>query len=160
MRAQRLVRKHVKPGTSLVDELIEERARPHEMNRVVLDASAVPAILSQEPGAEDLTVELLSMAATSSVNLAEVQSKLVGGTGKADSWAIRGELGETERKRRQLTSFADCRQISIPVPRKIAKRTYRLPAQPSGMTRNGSEPPPFEGPGDIPLNPGLPRYCF
>ena len=24
-RAQRLVRKHVKPGTSLVDELIEER---------------------------------------------------------------------------------------------------------------------------------------
>jgi antitoxin PrlF len=34
-RAQRLVRKHVKPGTSLVDELIEERrqAARNEQNR-------------------------------------------------------------------------------------------------------------------------------
>jgi len=48
-RAQRLVRKHVKPGTSLVDELMPNGARPREMSRVVLDASALLAILNQEP---------------------------------------------------------------------------------------------------------------
>jgi ribonuclease VapC len=48
------------------------------MNRVVLDASAVLAILNHEPGAEKLTLELLSMAVTSTVNLAEVYGKLVG----------------------------------------------------------------------------------
>jgi ribonuclease VapC len=47
------------------------------MNRVVLDASALLAVLNQEPGAERLTPELLSAAATSTVNLAEVQGKLV-----------------------------------------------------------------------------------
>jgi PIN domain nuclease of toxin-antitoxin system len=41
------------------------------MNRVVLDASALLAILNQEPGAEQLTPELLSTAASSTVNLAE-----------------------------------------------------------------------------------------
>ena len=48
------------------------------MNRVVLDASALLAILNQEPGAESLTPELLSAAAVSTVNLAEVHGKLVG----------------------------------------------------------------------------------
>jgi PIN domain nuclease of toxin-antitoxin system len=48
------------------------------MNRVVLDASAVLAILNHEPGAEKLTLELLNMAVTSTVNLAEVYGKLVG----------------------------------------------------------------------------------
>jgi len=47
------------------------------MNRVVLDASALLAILNQEPGAERLTAELLSVAAISTVNLAEVHGKLV-----------------------------------------------------------------------------------
>lgn len=47
------------------------------MNRVVLDASALLAILNQEPGAEKLTPELLSVAASGAVNLAEVQGKLV-----------------------------------------------------------------------------------
>ncbi len=47
------------------------------MSRVVLDASALLAILNQEPGAEKLTAELLSAAATSAVNLAEVHGKLV-----------------------------------------------------------------------------------
>jgi PIN domain nuclease of toxin-antitoxin system len=47
------------------------------MNRVVLDASALLAILNQEPGAERMTPELLSAAATSTVNLAEVHGKLV-----------------------------------------------------------------------------------
>ncbi len=47
------------------------------MNRIVLDASALLAILNRESGAEKLTPDLLSTAATSTVNLAEVQSKLV-----------------------------------------------------------------------------------
>lgn len=47
------------------------------MSSAVLDASAVLALLAREPGADLLTPELLSTAASSSVNLAEVQSKLV-----------------------------------------------------------------------------------
>jgi ribonuclease VapC len=47
------------------------------MNRAVLDASALLAILNQEAGAEKLTPEILSVAATSTVNLAEVHGKLV-----------------------------------------------------------------------------------
>ena len=47
------------------------------MSRVVLDASALLAILNQEAGAERLTPDLLSAAAISTVNMAEVQGKLV-----------------------------------------------------------------------------------
>src|SRR5882724_2947225 len=57
------------------------------MNRIVLDASALLAVLNQEPGAEKLTPELLSGATTSTVNLAEVQSKLVSkGVNPDDAW--------------------------------------------------------------------------
>src|SRR6266704_2630456 len=57
------------------------------MNRVVLDASALLAVLNQEPGAETLTPELLSAAAISTVNLAEVHGKLVGrGLRPDDAW--------------------------------------------------------------------------
>src|SRR5271163_1560896 len=48
------------------------------MNKIVLDASALLALLNQEPGAETLTPELLRAAAVSTVNLAEVHGKLVG----------------------------------------------------------------------------------
>ena len=47
------------------------------MSRIVLDASALLAVLNREPGAEKITPQLLSGATSSSVNLAEVQSKLV-----------------------------------------------------------------------------------
>ena len=47
------------------------------MSRIVLDASAVLAVLNNEPGADKLTPELLSNAACSTVNLAEVHGKLV-----------------------------------------------------------------------------------
>jgi len=47
------------------------------MNSIVLDASALLAVLGREPGADKLTPELLSVAVCSTVNLAEVQSKLV-----------------------------------------------------------------------------------
>jgi len=47
------------------------------VSSVVLDASAVLAVLSSEPGSETLTFELLKRAVISTVNLAEVQGKLV-----------------------------------------------------------------------------------
>jgi PIN domain nuclease of toxin-antitoxin system len=47
------------------------------MNEVVFDASAILALLQQEPGAEKLTFEILQDAVASTVNLAEVQAKLV-----------------------------------------------------------------------------------
>ena len=57
------------------------------MNRIVLDASAVLAILNEERGAERLTPEMLGAAACSTVNLAEVQGKLVErGLSAEDAW--------------------------------------------------------------------------
>jgi ribonuclease VapC len=47
------------------------------MNKVVLDASALLALLNQERGARMLTARLLSIAVSSTVNLAEVHGKLV-----------------------------------------------------------------------------------
>ena len=47
------------------------------MNEVVLDASAILAIIFQERGAEKLTDDLMDDAVASTVNLAEVQSKLI-----------------------------------------------------------------------------------
>jgi ribonuclease VapC len=47
------------------------------MNEIVLDASAVLTVIQNERGAERLTAEVLSNAVISTVNLAEVQSKLV-----------------------------------------------------------------------------------
>ena len=47
------------------------------MNEFVLDASAMLAYIQEERGAENLTKEILDHAVASTVNLAEVQSKLV-----------------------------------------------------------------------------------
>jgi ribonuclease VapC len=47
------------------------------MNEAVLDASAILALLQNERGAEKLTDDVLNIAVASSVNLAEVQAKLV-----------------------------------------------------------------------------------
>jgi PIN domain nuclease of toxin-antitoxin system len=47
------------------------------MNRIVLDASAILAVIHGEAGQEKLTRELLAGAIASTVNLAEVQAKLV-----------------------------------------------------------------------------------
>jgi PIN domain nuclease of toxin-antitoxin system len=47
------------------------------------------AVLNQEPGAEQLSASLLSEAVCSTVNLAEVQSKLVGrGIRPDDAWLV------------------------------------------------------------------------
>lgn len=54
------------------------------MNRVILDASAILAVIHQEPGYEKLTPDLLGRAVASTVNLAEVQGKLVSRGWKSD----------------------------------------------------------------------------
>ncbi len=57
------------------------------MSRIVLDASAVLAILGEEAGAEKLTPRLLGDAIASTVNLAEVHSKLISrGLKPDDAW--------------------------------------------------------------------------
>lgn len=60
---------------------------PLNVNRVVLDASALLALLNDEPGTDQLTAEVLNRAFCSTVNLAEVHSKLVReGVPAAEAW--------------------------------------------------------------------------
>jgi len=47
------------------------------MSDIVLDASAILSLIQNERGAEKLTDELMDDAVISTVNLAEVQSKLI-----------------------------------------------------------------------------------
>jgi ribonuclease VapC len=47
------------------------------VNKIVLDASALLALIFGEPGAEGLTSSLLQTAAISTVSIAEVQTRLV-----------------------------------------------------------------------------------
>jgi PIN domain nuclease of toxin-antitoxin system len=54
------------------------------MNEVVFDASAMLALLHHERGEEKLTADLLARSVASTVNLAEVQSKLVKNGGDPD----------------------------------------------------------------------------
>jgi ribonuclease VapC len=54
------------------------------VSRIVLDASAILTLLNNEPGAEQLTPELLSNAICSTVNLSEVQTKLVSAGGEPE----------------------------------------------------------------------------
>jgi PIN domain nuclease of toxin-antitoxin system len=57
------------------------------MNEVVFDASAMLALIQHERGADQLTDEIVDRAVASTVNLAEVQSKLVKASNDPDrSW--------------------------------------------------------------------------
>jgi PIN domain nuclease of toxin-antitoxin system len=47
------------------------------MNKIVLDASAMLVVLNAEPGSEKLPPRMLVHSSASTVNLAEVQTKLV-----------------------------------------------------------------------------------
>jgi PIN domain nuclease of toxin-antitoxin system len=59
------------------------------MSKIVLDASALLALLNQEEGARKLTPELLRDASVSTVNLAEVQTKLVReGADPDEAWEL------------------------------------------------------------------------
>ncbi len=54
---------------------------------IVLDSSALLAVIHREPGFEKLTSHLLTHAAVSTVNLAEVQAKLVSaGWNTEEAW--------------------------------------------------------------------------
>lgn len=56
------------------------------MSRIVLDASAILAVLGREPGAEQVLQHVMNTAA-GTVNLAEVHGKLVGrGIPNQDAW--------------------------------------------------------------------------
>lgn len=58
------------------------------MNRVVLDASALMAVINSESGADELTPQIMSAATISTVNLAEVHGKLIQrGFSSDDAWA-------------------------------------------------------------------------
>jgi len=64
------------------------------MSEIVLDASAILAFLFDERGAENLTPEIFATAVVSTVNLAEVQTKLVKmGRNPEDAWADALSLG-------------------------------------------------------------------
>jgi PIN domain nuclease of toxin-antitoxin system len=57
------------------------------MSEVVFDASVMLAMIQREPGAEKITNELLDRSVASTVNLAEVQSKLVKkGYAPSEAW--------------------------------------------------------------------------
>jgi ribonuclease VapC len=57
------------------------------VNRAVLDASALMAVINKEAGGEKLTLEIMSLAVTSTVNLAEVHGKLIQrGFAPDDAW--------------------------------------------------------------------------
>lgn len=57
------------------------------MNKVVLDASAILAVIHEEAGQEKRTPELLTNAVGSTVSLAEVQAKLVSrGCSPVEAW--------------------------------------------------------------------------
>jgi PIN domain nuclease of toxin-antitoxin system len=63
-------------------------ARLRSVNRVVVDSSVVLAVIHQEPGSEKITPEFLTRAIIGTVNLAEVQSKLVSsGWPPDEAWA-------------------------------------------------------------------------
>ena len=66
------------------------------MSRVVLDASVLLAVLNGEPGAEKMTPQIMSAAAASTVNVAEVHGKLVQrGISSDDAWtATSGVIDE------------------------------------------------------------------
>lgn len=67
------------------------------MSEVVLDASALLALIFREPGAEKLTPEILDKGVISTVNLAEVQSKLIKkGFDPEEAWADARSLISSE----------------------------------------------------------------
>jgi ribonuclease VapC len=76
------------------------------VNKIVLDASAMLAALNGEPGSEKLTPEMLSNSAGSTVNLAEVHTKLVSrGADSDEAWedalsAIQESVPFTEEQAR------------------------------------------------------------
>lgn len=72
------------------------------MNRVVLDASAILAVINREPGAEKLTPALLARAVGSAVNFAEVQTKLI-----TRGWTSEEAWEDATSPVREIVPFGD-----------------------------------------------------
>lgn len=90
------------------------------MNRVVVDSSVLLAVIHQEQGSEKVTPELLKRAIISTVNLAEVQGKLLNwGWLPDDAWAdATGSVGEivpftTEHARAAGNLIAETRALGL-----------------------------------------------
>lgn len=57
------------------------------VSRIVLDASAILAVLNDEPGAESLTEEMIGKSIASTVNIVEVATKLIHEGGEpSEAW--------------------------------------------------------------------------
>ena len=76
-RVQEQARQYVAAGTLVSEELSAERREAADTSKTVLDASAILAIIFNEPGSAALSDEIMESAVASTVNLAEVQSKLI-----------------------------------------------------------------------------------
>jgi ribonuclease VapC len=72
------------------------------MNRIVLDASVILTVINDEPGVEKLTPDLLARAVASTVNLAEVQTKLV-----SRGWTPEHAWEDATSPLREVVSFDD-----------------------------------------------------
>jgi ribonuclease VapC len=90
------------------------------VSRIVLDASAILAVIRGEPGAEKLTPDLLADAVASAVNLAEVQTKLVSrGWTSEQAWEdatspVRGVLVFDEEQARAVGDLVtQTRQLGL-----------------------------------------------
>lgn len=70
------------------------------MSRIVLDASAILAVIGGEPAAEKLPPDLLADAVASAVNLAEVHTKLV-----SRGWASEEAWEDATSPVREVVSF-------------------------------------------------------
>jgi len=76
------------------------------VSRAVLDASAILAVLGQEPGA-DVVLRLLGETIVSTVNLAEAHGKLVSrGVPREDAWegviSLASEVADFDRAQARL----------------------------------------------------------
>jgi ribonuclease VapC len=89
------------------------------MSEAVFDASAILALIFDEPGAEVLTDEVLDRAVASTVNLAEVQGKLIKkGFTPDEAWEdslalVKPELFTSEQARAAGTMIAKTSQLGL-----------------------------------------------
>lgn len=90
------------------------------MSKVVLDASAVLAIINKEPGAE-VVEQYLDDAAISSANLSEIVAKLV-------------EKGLSEALIRELVEELELEVVDVDEAQAIAAGILRLTTKPLGLS--------------------------
>jgi PIN domain nuclease of toxin-antitoxin system len=103
-RAQDCIGRYLRKGARLSEELIAERRAG--VSRIVLDASAILAVLGQEPGSA-MFLSHLGNTAVGTVNLAEAHGKLVSrGVPEKDAWegarSLAAEVVDFDREQARL----------------------------------------------------------